>query len=80
MDVDRPCVYCGSHPGGRPVYPEAAERLGRALAERGVELVYGARTVGLMGAIAGATLDPRRPRVRHLVRGDLTAARRRRLR
>ena len=50
------CVYCGSSPGARPQHREAAERLGRLLAEAGVGLVYGGGDIGLMGAVARATL------------------------
>jgi predicted Rossmann-fold nucleotide-binding protein len=33
------CVYCGSSPGRDPLYVEAAEVLGRAMAEAGLRLV-----------------------------------------
>jgi len=49
-------VYCGSNPGFDPVFTTAAEALGRALAERGIRLVYGGARVGLMGTIADAVL------------------------
>lgn len=42
--------------GHRPEFQAAAVELGRALAERGIELVYGGAKVGLMGVIADATL------------------------
>lgn len=48
------CVYCGSREGDKRAYGEAADRLGRALAERGWRLVYGAGDVGLMGRVARA--------------------------
>jgi uncharacterized protein (TIGR00730 family) len=48
------CVYCGSSTGGAPAYYQAAERLGLALAEAGIGLVYGGGNLGLMGTIAGA--------------------------
>lgn len=48
------CVYCGSRPGVNPAHAEAAEALGRGMAERGWRLVYGAGDVGLMGIIARA--------------------------
>ncbi|MCI4592577.1 TIGR00730 family Rossman fold protein [Sphingobium sp. BYY-5] len=48
----RICVYLGSSPGNSPIYREAAERVGNLLAERGIGLVYGGGTVGLMGVIA----------------------------
>lgn len=53
----RLCVFCGSSPGRRPIYRDAAVMLGRALAERGDGLVYGGSSVGLMGAVADAVLD-----------------------
>ena len=37
----RICVFCGSSPGNDPVYADAARALGRAMVERGLELVYG---------------------------------------
>jgi len=50
------CVFCGSGTGNDPAYVEAAEALGRLLAERGITLVYGGGHVGLMGVIADAAL------------------------
>ena len=49
-------VYCGSAAGARPEYVEAASELGRALAERGITMVYGGASVGLMGAAADACI------------------------
>lgn len=46
------CVYCGSRAGSDPAYIAQAEELGRAIAEEGWRLVYGAGDVGLMGAVA----------------------------
>lgn len=50
------CVYCGSNPGFRDVYIEAAEALGRLLARRGIGVVYGGAGKGLMGRLADAAL------------------------
>jgi uncharacterized protein (TIGR00730 family) len=50
------CVFCGSNPGAAPAYAEAAARLGRTLAGRGLNLVYGGGRVGLMGVVADAAL------------------------
>jgi uncharacterized protein (TIGR00730 family) len=55
--VDRLCVFSGSSPGGHPAYAEAAAALGQTLARRGIGLVYGGASVGLMGAVADAALD-----------------------
>src|SRR5579875_3986438 len=49
-------VFCAAANGARPDYRAAAEELGRALAERGLGLIYGGAKVGLMGAVADATL------------------------
>ena len=56
MSLKSICVFCGASPGARPVYHEAAETLGRSLAERGVTLIYGGGAVGLMGVVADAAL------------------------
>ena len=50
------CVFCGSSTGNRPQYADAAKRLGAAIARQGLELVYGAGHVGLMGILADAAL------------------------
>jgi uncharacterized protein (TIGR00730 family) len=54
--VKRVLVFCGSSPGSRAEYAEAAAALGGLLAARELELVYGGASVGLMGALADATL------------------------
>jgi uncharacterized protein (TIGR00730 family) len=51
------CVFCGSAPGARPSYSRAAEEMGRALAQRGITLVYGGGRLGLMGIVADAVLQ-----------------------
>lgn len=51
------CVFCGSSPGARPQYRDAAEALGAELARRGIRLVYGGGHVGLMGIVADAVLS-----------------------
>ena len=43
--------------GSRPAYSEAADALGRALARRGIGLVYGGARVGTMGRVATAALE-----------------------
>jgi uncharacterized protein (TIGR00730 family) len=49
-------VFCAAGDRVRPEYRAAAEALGRALAERGVGLIYGGGRTGLMGAVADAAL------------------------
>jgi uncharacterized protein (TIGR00730 family) len=53
----RVCVFTGSSPGHRQDYRAAAADLGRELAGRHIELVYGGANVGLMGAVADAVLQ-----------------------
>jgi uncharacterized protein (TIGR00730 family) len=55
-ELRRICVYCGSKPGNPASFTAAAQDLGRVLAERGIGLVYGGGTVGLMGVVADAAL------------------------
>ncbi len=54
--MKRICVFCGSNAGSNPIYRDEAEKLGRLLAARGIELVYGGGNIGLMGAVADACL------------------------
>ena len=55
--MKRICVYCGSNPGRNPLFLQAAISLGNALADRGLGLVYGGASVGIMGTIANSVLD-----------------------
>src|SRR6476619_5379385 len=48
------CVFCGSNAGAQPAYLEAAQAVGRGLAQRGLRVVYGGGKVGMMGAVADA--------------------------
>ena len=50
------CVYCGSGPGRNPAYLKAANTLGTAMAQRGIGLVYGGGSLGLMGEVARGVL------------------------
>lgn len=56
-EVTSVCVFCGSSPGARPAYVESAQALGRELADNGIDLVFGAGGVGVMGAVSRACLD-----------------------
>jgi uncharacterized protein (TIGR00730 family) len=55
--VKRVCVFSGSSPGADVAYRAAAVDLGHRLADRGIELVYGGASVGLMGAVADAAME-----------------------
>ena len=50
------CVFCGSSAPADPRYRDAARALGALVARRGVDLVYGGGSVGLMGELADAAL------------------------
>src|SRR6185312_16152584 len=50
------CVFAGSNMGTRLEYEEAARELGYELVARGLGLVYGGASVGLMGVIADAVI------------------------
>jgi hypothetical protein len=53
----RICVFCGSSLGDLTEYADAARAMGRALAERDLELVFGGGKIGLMGVVADAVLE-----------------------
>jgi uncharacterized protein (TIGR00730 family) len=54
--MKRICVFCGSSPGRIANYAQAGVDLGRAIVARGLGLVYGGASVGLMGTLADAVL------------------------
>lgn len=56
-EIRRLGVFCGSNPGARPEYVKGAQALGRLLCERGIGVVYGGSSVGIMAALAEAVLD-----------------------
>lgn len=53
------CVFCGSNPGPSLPHRQAAEKLGAAIAQAGLRLIYGAGDKGLMGITARAALANR---------------------
>ena len=57
VPIQRLCIYCGSSAGVRPAYAEAARATGRLLAERGIGVVFGGGSVGMMGLVADAALE-----------------------
>jgi len=56
MPIGAVCVFCGSQPGARPAYLQAARELGTQLARRDCSVVYGGGHVGMMGALADGAL------------------------
>lgn len=55
-DLRAVCVFCGSSTPPERAYRDSTRALGAALADRGIELVYGGGRVGLMGELADACL------------------------
>ncbi|HNG90282.1 MAG TPA: TIGR00730 family Rossman fold protein, partial [Saprospiraceae bacterium] len=49
-------VFCGANTGFEPYFAEQADLLGRTLARRGIRVVFGGGSVGLMGVLADAVL------------------------
>lgn len=50
------CVFAGSNLGLNPEYEKMAQVLGKELAARDLDLVYGGSNVGLMGCVANTIL------------------------
>jgi uncharacterized protein (TIGR00730 family) len=50
------CVYCGSSDHTDEVFLRAADDMGKALCERGIDLIFGAGRTGMMGRVADAVL------------------------
>ncbi|QCE05975.1 cytokinin riboside 5'-monophosphate phosphoribohydrolase LOG3 [Vigna unguiculata] len=53
----RVCVFCGSSPGKKRSYQDAAIELGNELVSRNIDLVYGGGSIGLMGLVSQAVHD-----------------------
>ncbi|PSR89955.1 Cytokinin riboside 5'-monophosphate phosphoribohydrolase [Actinidia chinensis var. chinensis] len=53
----RMCVFCGSSPGKKSSYKDAALELGRELVTRNIDLVYGGGSIGLMGLVSQAVYN-----------------------
>ncbi|KAE9620563.1 hypothetical protein Lal_00019806 [Lupinus albus] len=53
----RICVFCGSSPGNKTTYKDAAIELGKELVSRNIDLVYGGGSIGLMGLVSQAVYD-----------------------
>jgi uncharacterized protein (TIGR00730 family) len=56
MDIARVCVYCGTSATRDPAVETEVRTFGREIARRGIGLVYGGSSLGLMGALADEVL------------------------
>jgi uncharacterized protein (TIGR00730 family) len=54
--VRRVCVFCGSSAGRDPRYAQQAAALARELVARGIGVVFGGGSIGLMGVLADQVL------------------------
>jgi uncharacterized protein (TIGR00730 family) len=55
--MNRICVFCASSIGNNKNYETAAYEVGKLLALKNIEVVYGGGNVGLMGTVANAALS-----------------------
>ena len=56
-EIRRLAVFCGSNPGARADYSNGARSLAKLLCERGIGVVYGGSSVGLMAVLAGTMVE-----------------------
>jgi uncharacterized protein (TIGR00730 family) len=56
IELRRVCVFCGSSRGTDPAYADAAAATATELVRRGIGVVYGGGSVGLMGIVADTAL------------------------
>jgi hypothetical protein len=55
--MKRITIFCGSSFGTKEIFKDQAILLGKTLADKGIEIVYGGAKVGLMGAVADGALQ-----------------------
>lgn len=56
-DIQSVCTYCASSTKIAPCYFQAAEELGRLLAQEKIQIINGAGNIGLMATISDAALQ-----------------------
>jgi uncharacterized protein (TIGR00730 family) len=57
MDVRRVCVYCGTSATRDPAVETEIRAFGSEIARRGIALVYGGSSLGLMGVLADTAIS-----------------------
>ncbi len=57
MEIKSIGVFCGSSIGARKIYSEKAAELGRLMADKKIDLIFGGGKVGLMGVIADSLME-----------------------
>ena len=56
MTIQKISVFCGAHMGKSPAYKAAAEDLGKLLASKGLEVVFGGGNIGLMRVVSDTAI------------------------
>lgn len=57
MNITSAAVFCGSKAGNNSLYAIHAHELGKILASKNIELIYGGGKKGLMAAVANGVLE-----------------------
>jgi len=57
MTIKKISVFCGAHIGKSPAYKEAAIELGKLMAEKDLEVIFGGGNVGLMKTVSNAAME-----------------------
>ena len=57
MTIKKISVFCGAHLGKSPAYNDAAKEIGKLLASKKIELVFGGGNVGLMKTISDTVIQ-----------------------
>lgn len=57
MSIRSLAVFCGSRNGIDGVYADHAQQLGKIMAEKNVEMIYGGGSTGIMGVVADAVME-----------------------
>ena len=57
MTIKKISVFCGAHVGKSTNYKTAGEQIGKLIAEKGLELIFGGGNVGLMKIVADTAIE-----------------------
>lgn len=57
MIIKKISVFCGAHLGKSPEYKIAAEQIGKLMAEKNLEVIFGGGNVGLMKVVADTAIE-----------------------
>ena len=57
MRIKKISVFCGAHLGKSPEYKKAAEQIGKLMAEKDLQVIFGGGNVGLMKVVADTAIN-----------------------